>query len=60
MSITVYTFEGETYDDYSTQDPEEARERGQRYGMKVIANEYEFSDSEVAWDFSPTPDEDED
>jgi hypothetical protein len=51
--ITVYTFEdsegGE--DTFTTQKAIEAKDRGQRYGMRVIANDYEWTDSEVAWDF---------
>lgn len=55
MSITVYTFEdkeGPGGDSFTTTDPDEARRRGQRYGMRVIANEYEWADQEVAWDYT--------
>ncbi len=53
-TVTLYTFEDEngTEDSFSTFDGREARDRGQQYGMCVIANEYEWSDSEVAWDFA--------
>jgi hypothetical protein len=52
-SITVYTFErpGDGEDTFTTQDPAEARDRGSAYGLRVIANEYEWAGSELAWDF---------
>lgn len=54
-TITVYTFEDAqgAEDSYTTQNPREAQERGRKYGLRVIANEYEFADSETAWDFRP-------
>jgi len=52
--ITVYTFE--TADGapmaYSMTDAAEAREHGRKFNLRVIANEYEFADSEVAWDYT--------
>jgi hypothetical protein len=53
-TITVYTFEDEQGAEqvFTTQNPIEAREHGKLYGYKVMANEFEFSDSEVAWDFT--------
>lgn len=52
--ITVYTFEDAdgAEDTYTTQDPTEARERGQRYGLRVLANVYEWTEAPVAWDFT--------
>jgi hypothetical protein len=54
--ITVYTFEWRDghVDSFTTQDPVKARERGEQYGFKVIANDFEFTDSELAWDFTGT------
>jgi hypothetical protein len=58
-TITVYTFEDSAGEDtFTTQNPTEAKDRGQRYGMRVIANEYEYSDSEVVWDFTEDDSED--
>jgi hypothetical protein len=53
-TITVYAFENEDgqEDTFTTTDPNEAKERGQRYSMRVIGHEYEWSDSETAWDFT--------
>lgn len=53
-TITLYTFEDAdgTEDTFTTYDATVARERGEKYDMKVIANEYEWSDSEVVWDFT--------
>jgi len=54
MTITVYTFEDANGEDsFSTQDAREAKEYGARYGYRVLANEYEWADSDVAWDFTP-------
>jgi hypothetical protein len=55
-TIERYTFEDADGmgPGYSTFDPAEAREYGQQYGLKVIANSYEWADSEVAWDFTST------
>jgi hypothetical protein len=52
--ITVYTFEDAegSEDTYQTQDPREAQDRGRRYGMRVIGNTYEWTDSDTAWDFT--------
>jgi hypothetical protein len=52
--ITVYTFEKPdgTEDTFTTQDPKFAKDRGERNGMRVIANTYQWSDSELAWDFA--------
>lgn len=57
-TIEVYTFEdarGEP-DSYTTLDPQHARERAQRYGLRVVAREYEYADSETVWDFTPDDD----
>ncbi len=54
-TITVYTFDdgndgGE--DCYQTQNPREAEEYALRYGKRCWANEYEYTDREVAWNYS--------
>lgn len=56
--ITVYTFENEqgVEQTFTTQNPIEAREHGKLYGFKVIANEFEFADSDLAWDFTENAD----
>ena len=55
MSLFVYTFEEAdgTESTWSTQDPREAQDHGRKHGLAVIANEYEWADSEIAWDFRP-------
>lgn len=60
-TVTVYTFEDAdgTEDTYTTQSAIEAKDRGQRERMRVIANEYEWTDSEMAWDFTPPGDQHE-
>ncbi len=59
--VTLYTFEDAdgTPDTFSTFNAREAKDRGSRYRMRVIANTYEFADSETAWDFLPSDGEDE-
>lgn len=54
MSVTVYTFEDAdgTEDSYTTTNAHEAQARGATYGLRVIAHQYEWADSEVAWDFT--------
>lgn len=52
-TIMLYTFEGpdgceETYTTFSST---EAKEHGRKYNLLVIEREYEYSDSEPAWDF---------
>ena len=55
--ITLYTFEDEngTEDSYSTQDIADAREYAQRYDRALIANEYEWTDSELIEDYTTAP-----
>lgn len=52
-TVTLYSFEDSEgrEDTYTTFDASEAKDRGRRYGLLVTANEYEWSDSETAWDF---------
>ncbi len=54
-TVTLYTFEGAdgTPDTYQTFSAPEAKERGEKYRLRVVANEYEWQDAEVAWDFTP-------
>ena len=59
-TIEVFTFQnakGETAGSYSTTDPQEAKAHGQKYALKVIANQYSYDDSEVVWDFTDTEEE---
>lgn len=53
-SITVYSFENANgpFGSYTTQNINDAREYGRNNALKVIANEYEFSDSELVEDFT--------
>jgi hypothetical protein len=52
-SVELYTFEDEdgTETGYSTFSAQEAKEHGRKYHLRVIANDYEWQDSEVAWDY---------
>ena len=59
-TVTLYSFTSGTHggpddggDTFTTFDYTEARDRAKRYEMGVIANEYEFSDSELVDDFRP-------
>lgn len=61
-TIEVFTFEnkeGQTAGSYSTTDPQEAKAHGQKHGLKVIANQYSYDDSELVWDFTDIEDEEE-
>jgi len=54
-TVTLYTFEDRDGDEgstFSTFSATEAKDHGERYALRVIANEYEYSDREVAWDFT--------
>ena len=55
-TVTLYTFENDngSEDTYTTFNPRDAEDRGRRCSMRVIANEYEYSDHEIAWDFTAT------
>lgn len=66
-TVTLYTFEGgargsrgDDGDTYSTFDYEEAKARARQYGLAVVANEYEWSDSELLEDFRPAAADDDD
>jgi hypothetical protein len=53
MSIELYSFEradGSEDGTYTTFNATEAREYARRYGLRMIANIYEFSDSELVED----------
>lgn len=54
MSLELYVFEtaegGEDF--FTTIDPAEAKEYAQQHGLRCIARIFEFSDSEVVWDFT--------
>lgn len=54
-SIELYTFENASgvEDSFTTHNPKEAEERAIKYGLRVIAQIYEWADSEVVWDFTP-------
>lgn len=54
MTITVYSFEdadGEV-GSFTTLDAVKARDRALQHHLRVIANDYEWSDSEVVWDYT--------
>lgn len=53
-AIEVYTFEDREGHEqsFTTQNPTEAAAHGERHGLRVISNRYEFSDSELAWDYT--------
>ena len=53
--ITVYTFEADEGpgSDFSTQDADEARQYAYDHDLALIANEFEWSDSELVVDFRP-------
>lgn len=56
MSITVYTFEGPRDNpytgEYTTQDYQEADRYASVNGYRLIANEYEWADSEMIEDYT--------
>lgn len=56
MTVTVYTFEDASGVEqcWTTMNATEAQEHAFQHGYKCIANEFEWSDSEVAWDFTDT------
>lgn len=58
MEILVYTLEDKERNEqeFSTQDYSEARERAMKDNLRVICNEFEWSDSYMVDDF--TGDED--
>jgi hypothetical protein len=65
MIVTVYTFDDgpnglDCADEYRTTDPVEARQYAVRYRRRCWANEYEYSDRDVAFDFSGVPGEEPD
>jgi hypothetical protein len=50
-TLILYTFEGDDgKQDWNTMDYEEAREYASKYGYKIIANTYEWTDSELVED----------
>lgn len=56
--LTLYTLEdadGNEVGTFSTQDPYEASVYAREYRLKMIANEYEFSDSDVVEDHTGKP-----
>lgn len=61
-SITVYSFEdkdGNEFGSFTTQDYEEAKRYAAEGRLKVIANEYEWSESFPLEDYTPPADEGE-
>lgn len=54
MTITVYSFEDKNGLDmgWTTQDYREAKQHAQEFRLRVIANEFEFADSELVDDFT--------
>lgn len=59
MTITVYTFErgGYEYGSFTTQSYQEAREYARANRCRIIANEFEWSDSEPLDDFQTRADQ---
>ena len=59
MTITVYTFEDTegAESTFITQNAAEAREHAREYDLLCYANEFEFADRELAWDFRKTSEE---
>ena len=58
--MEVYTFEnaaGQEAGSYSTTDPRKAKEYGEQHGLKVLAQQYTWEDSELVWDFTDTDEE---
>ena len=58
MIMELYTFEDKDGREqtFTTTKPMEAKEVAQRNGWKCIENTFEFSDSELAWDFTDIDD----
>jgi hypothetical protein len=60
-TVSLYGFEsaeGEE-DTFNTFSADEAKEYAQKHGLKWIAYEYEYSDSEMVMDFTPQDDEED-
>ena len=58
--MEVFTFEnkeGQTAGSYSTTDPQKAKDHGQKYGLKVLAQQYTWEDSELVWDLTDIEEE---
>lgn len=53
-SIILYTFEDAdgTEDTFQTSDAQEAERHGQENSLAVYANEYEYADRDLMWDFT--------
>lgn len=53
-TITVYSFENAAgpFGSFTTMDLDEAKEYARKGALKVIANEYEFADSELVEDYT--------
>jgi hypothetical protein len=54
MDITVYTFEAEgdtPFGEYRTQDYEEAKAYARQYGLVIVANTFEWVESERLDDY---------
>lgn len=61
-TIEVYAFEdkdGESASDWTTQDVREAREFAAQHRYKLIARQYEYTDSELVEDFTEKDEADE-
>lgn len=62
MTITVYTFEdaaGNEYGCWHTQDYEQAKAYARLGRLRIIANAFEWSDSEMLDDFTRAEDKEE-
>ncbi|HYH82284.1 MAG TPA: hypothetical protein VEX86_20915 [Longimicrobium sp.] len=58
MTITVYSFEkaGDEYGGFTTQDYREAKEYAAAHKLLIIANEFEWAESEPLDDFQTRAD----
>jgi len=63
-TIEVYGYEDSdgnvTDENNTTQNIVEAREHAQKYGLRVIAYEYEYADSSLVEDYTATADDGDD
>ena len=54
MTVTIYTFESADgrEDTYTTSDCTRAKCHAECQSLRCFANEFEYSDRELAWDFT--------
>jgi hypothetical protein len=56
VTVTLYCFEDADGcpSDYTTFNAQEAQDHARRWGLLCLAREFEYSDTDVAWDFRPS------